>query len=77
MANSKLLVHPRTSADGIIHSITPESAGWTYVGFETRKLDAGASAALNNGAMEVCIVMLTGKARVTMTGFDSGVVGEL
>jgi 5-deoxy-glucuronate isomerase len=73
---SKLLVHPRRSADGIVHSITPRSAGWTYVGFETRELRSGTKAALHSGPMEVCVVMLTGKARIVSDAFDSGVVGE-
>lgn len=74
--SSKLLVHPRRSADGIVHSITPVSAGWTYVGFETRELRSGAKATLHCGPMEVCVVMLTGKARIVCGAFDSGVVGE-
>ena len=42
MAQSKLLVHPADGADGVGHRITPESAGWRYVGFETRTLKRGA-----------------------------------
>ncbi len=76
MAKSKLLVHPRKSADGVEHRITPKSAGWTYVGFESRALKKGKRIALKSGAMEICVVVLTGKARVTSKGFDSGVIGE-
>ena len=43
---SKLLVHPTPSADGVKHRITPESAGWTYVGFESRAIDKGVRASL-------------------------------
>ena len=46
MPQSKLLVHPRKSADGVVQKITPESAGWTYVGFEARDLEKGARVAL-------------------------------
>ena len=42
MAQSKLLVHASHGADGVGHRITPESAGWRYVGFETRTLKQGA-----------------------------------
>ena len=73
---SKLLVHPNRSADGVRHSITPESAGWTYVGFESRAIDKGARTSLKTGAREICIVVLSGKAWVTAGEFDSGPIGE-
>lgn len=76
MSRSKLLVPASSSADGVRHRITPESAGWTYVGFETRELKKGARASLAIGAREICVVLLSGKARVTAKGFDSGIVGE-
>ena len=76
MAHSPLLVHPTHRADGVLHHITPESAGWTYVGFETRKLVKGAHATWRPGGREICVVMISGKARVTTKDFDSGVVGE-
>src|ERR1700722_17977503 len=73
---SKLLVHPSNSADGVRHRITPESAGWTYVGFESRAIDKGGRATSNTGKREICVVVLSGKARVTAGEFDSGVIGE-
>ncbi len=73
---SKLLVHPSHAADGVSHRITPESAGWRYVGFEMRTLNAGARSKLDTEDKEVCVVILSGKARVTADGFDSGVIGE-
>ena len=76
MAHSRLLVHPRKSASGLVHRITPKSAGWTYVGFEARDLKKGASVSLKTGAMEICIVVLSGAARVTSKDFDSGAIGE-
>jgi 5-deoxy-glucuronate isomerase len=76
MARSKLLVHPRKSANGLVHRVTPESAGWTYVGFEARDLKKGARFSGKTGKMEALIVVLSGKARVTTGEFDSGVVGE-
>jgi len=72
MAQSRLLVHPAEGG----HRITPASAGWRYVGFETRTLRAGQESALDTGDTEVCAVILSGKARVTAEGFDSGVIGE-
>ena len=73
MPQSKLLVHP---ADGVGHRITPASAGWRYVEFETRTLKEGAQSKLDTGGGEVCIVILSGKARVTANGFDTGTIGE-
>ena len=72
----KLLVPARQSADGVLHDVTPQSAGWTYVGFSTRKLAAGASFALATEAREFCLVVLSGRVRVTAEGFDSGAIGE-
>src|ERR1700691_4544809 len=77
MAQSNLLVHPaQGAADGVGHRITPASAGWRYVGFETRNLKRGAKSKLDTGGDEICIVILSGKARVTASGFDSGIIGE-
>ena len=76
MPTPTLLVHPRRSADGLVHRITPESAGWTYVGFEARDLARGARVELATGAREACVVLLSGRAQVTAGGFDSGAIGE-
>ena len=76
MGQSKLLVHPSHGADGVGHRITPASAGWRYVGFETRTLKQGAKSKLDTGGEEICVVILSGKARVTADGFDSGTIGE-
>ncbi|HVP99698.1 MAG TPA: 5-deoxy-glucuronate isomerase [Roseiarcus sp.] len=76
MVQSQLLVHPKRSSGGVTHSITPESAGWRYVGFETRSLQAGETSALATADKEVCIVILSGKARIKAGDFDSGVVGD-
>jgi len=76
MSQSKLIVHAARGADGVSHRITPESAGWRYVGFETRSLSEGAKSKLDTDGKEVCAVILSGKARVTANGFDSDVIGE-
>jgi 5-deoxy-glucuronate isomerase len=76
MAHSKLLVHPRKAGNGVVQKITPKSAGWTYVGFEARDLKKGARVSLKSGAMEHCVVVLSGKARVEAKDFDSGPIGE-
>jgi 5-deoxy-glucuronate isomerase len=58
------------------HRITPESAGWTYVGFEVREMARGARVAMETGGREICIVIISGKARIQAKDFDSGVIGE-
>src|SRR5207245_9497629 len=44
--------------------VTPESAGWRYVGFEVHRLGPGESMQRSTSDREVCLVMLSGKADV-------------
>jgi len=62
---SKLL--SRASApdfEGRIQHITPESAGWEYVGFDVYQLSAGQSLKQLTEDREVCVVLVTGFADV-------------
>ncbi len=52
------------NSEGMIQKITPESAGWKYVGFEVFKLKSGQFLKQETADREVCLVLLTGKARV-------------
>jgi 5-deoxy-glucuronate isomerase len=52
------------NSEGRIQNITPESAGWKYVGFDVFKLKSGQSLQQKTGSREVCLVLLTGKASV-------------
>jgi len=61
---------------GKVHEITPQSAGWRYVGFSLYRLRAGEAAAEATGANEVILVMVEGKASITAAGRDWGVLGE-
>ncbi|MFC0333772.1 5-deoxy-glucuronate isomerase [Paenibacillus sepulcri] len=63
---SQLIVSPgqKPLEDGMLMSITPESAGWTYVGFEVYRLEAGQTLSRETGDKEVCLVLLSGKANV-------------
>jgi 5-deoxy-glucuronate isomerase len=71
MPSSPLLVRPsKPDADGRVHAVTPDSAGWTYVGFEVYDLAAGHSLAQATGDQEVCIVVLSG--HVTVSAGDKG-----
>jgi 5-deoxy-glucuronate isomerase len=69
-----LLLKPNLEG-GAVHKVTPESAGWTYVGFEVHDLAAGASLGAETGGMEVCLVLVSGKAQVTADGKDFGMIG--
>jgi 5-deoxy-glucuronate isomerase len=51
-------------ADGRVLAITPESAGWKYVGFEVRRLRTGQEVSLTSLQQETCVVVLTGRASV-------------
>jgi len=63
---SDLLVHAASApaTDGTILSVTPESAGWEYVGFEVLALEAGASAERACGYRELCVVVISGTVHV-------------
>jgi 5-deoxy-glucuronate isomerase len=59
---SSLLLHP--SGDGKVVSINPESAGWTYVGFEVLLLSPGEAVERETGGRECCVVLVAGQAHV-------------
>ena len=74
---SPLLIKPaRGAADGRVHRITPESAGWSYVGFEVFDLAAEQALAQPTGDREVCLVLLSGRAEVSAGRQDFGTIGE-
>jgi len=49
---------------GCIQRITPESAGWDYVGFEVYSLKPGQALEQATGDQEVCLVLVSGRADV-------------
>ena len=61
---------------GKVHQITPESAGWRYVGFSLYRLRAGDTASEPTGDREVILVMVEGKAAITGADQDWGVLGD-
>ena len=71
---SRLLVRP-SGTSGLVHAITPKSAGWTYVGFELHRLMPGESAAGHVGSDEAILVLVEGKARIEAAGRDWGEMG--
>ena len=65
---STLLSRKKTpDSKGLIQKITPESAGWKYVGFEVFMLNSGESIKKQTGNREVCLVLISGKANVKST----------
>ncbi len=59
---SRLLVKPATARQ--VHQITPDSAGWSYVGFEVYDLLAGEDLELQQAGRELCLVVLSGTASI-------------
>ncbi len=72
---SKLLI--KADSNRQVHSITPASAGWIYVGFEVLDLVAGDRIELQQAGRELCLVVLSGLADIsTDTGSWQGVGGR-
>jgi 5-deoxy-glucuronate isomerase len=55
----------RPDRDGSLIKVTPESAGWEYVGFEVLRFEAGRSVSRSTGGEEVCLVPLSGTCNVS------------
>ncbi|MEE8659090.1 5-deoxy-glucuronate isomerase [Acetobacteraceae bacterium EV16G] len=74
---TNLLVHSQAPGpDHVTVKVTPESAGWKYVGFEVRKLAAGEVTSGTTDQTEICLVLLGGKGRIEAAGRDFGILGE-
>ena len=58
---SRLLIKPtQPDEQGCIQNITPESAGWNYVGFRVYRLNAGQCLSFNSDSLETCAVIVSG-----------------
>ena len=57
-------------------AVTPESAGWTYIGFDLYRLAAGQAVYEETGGREICLVLVSGRARIWAGGQDLGMLGE-
>ena len=62
-----LIVKSKNEADegGSVVKVTPESAGWEYVGFEVLKLAGGESTERRAEGEEVCLVPISGACSVS------------
>jgi 5-deoxy-glucuronate isomerase len=73
---SDLLVHPAAAGpDHAILSVTPQSAGWRYVGFEVLELADGDVAARDTGELEACVVVVSGLVNVVSPHGEWGDLG--
>jgi 5-deoxy-glucuronate isomerase len=72
---SSLLRKPNLASGQAVHAITPENAGWTYVGFEVIDLTAGEILFREGHGRELCIVMVSGLAKVSVGDLDFGCIG--
>jgi 5-deoxy-glucuronate isomerase len=70
------LLRKPTGTNGLVHDITPKSAGWGYVGFQLYRLKAGEVASGNIGSQEAIVVYVEGKGHLTGAGRDWGVLGD-
>jgi 5-deoxy-glucuronate isomerase len=75
MSDLLLKNHP-PDPTGLVHRVTPESAGWGHVGFELYRLQPGQSLAAATGTREACLVLVGGKARLRAAGLEPGEIGE-
>ncbi|TWT18495.1 5-deoxy-glucuronate isomerase [Luteimonas marina] len=66
---SRLRIRPRTpAADGTVLSVTPESAGWSHVGFKVVKLADGQRHDGGDAGREACLVLVSGSADILAGG---------
>ncbi len=71
---SKLLLKADRGHGRVAH-VTPESAGWTYVGFDLHRLQPGETVAAGTGEREACLVFIAGTGRASAAGRDFGLLG--
>jgi 5-deoxy-glucuronate isomerase len=55
--------------------VTPESAGWEYVGFDLHRIPSGNTAKGETGDREVCLVFVSGSGTAKAGGEDFGTLG--
>ena len=70
-----LLVKARREGRDIV-AVTPQSAGWRYVGFSAHRLAAGESIAIDQPANELCIVVLGGVVSIEQREARFAEIGE-
>ncbi|WP_207482240.1 5-deoxy-glucuronate isomerase [Arenibaculum pallidiluteum] len=71
-----LLRNHAPDAAGLVHRVTPETAGWTYVGFELHRLERGQTVAHAGDGRETCLVLVGGRAAIAAGDLRWDDVGE-
>jgi 5-deoxy-glucuronate isomerase len=61
---------------GRVHDISPQSAGWSYVGFQLNRLEPGDTVHHNTGEREAILVLVEGKAQISASGKNYGELGD-
>ena len=70
----KVRPHPPES-DGSVLEVTPQSAGWSHVGFQVVKLDPGQRHEGGSPDREACLVLLSGTANIVAGDLSAGNAG--
>jgi 5-deoxy-glucuronate isomerase len=65
----------RPDRDHRVVHLTPQSAGWTYVGFDLHRLPAGAEIGAETGGREACLTFLSGRGEAQAGGRSFGALG--
>lgn len=74
---TNLVVHPNPSPESsLLLRITPETAGWDYITFESHRLSAGKSIEGNTGNSEMALVMLGGMVDVQSSAGEWRSIGN-
>ena len=74
--SASLLVKPSLAVGGgQVHRITPDTAGWRYVGFEVFDLLPGQRLERRLAEREQCVVVLSGRVSVEVDGQGFGTLG--
>ncbi|MGR5092060.1 5-deoxy-glucuronate isomerase [Vibrio maritimus] len=68
--------YSQSQSDSRVQSITPESANWGYVGFSVHEIASGEFLVLESSATEKCLVLVSGKATVTVGNQVFSHIGE-
>ncbi|ELW9535932.1 TPA: 5-deoxy-glucuronate isomerase [Enterobacter roggenkampii] len=64
------------NAEGRTQSVTPERAGWGYVGFEAYELHEGQQLTLPAVSEERCLVLVAGRASISTPSAQFNDIGE-
>ncbi len=66
----------KAQKEGHIQHITPQSAGWQYIGFDVWMLKQGQTVTLESGDRELCLVLVSGLASIKTQHADFPDLGK-